>query len=160
MLSIDSPVGVLTIRSDGDAITDIDYAGRGKTRRMRDDATPLEREAAKQLARYFAGRLRRFDLPLAPEGTAFNRKAWRAMAAIPFGETRSYGEIAFEIGSGPRAIGGACKRNPIPILIPCHRVLAARGALGGYSGGEGLATKRVLLKLEGVWPVRESSAAA
>ena len=90
-----------------------------------------------------------FDLPLAPQGTAFRRQVWDALCRIPPGETRSYIDIAREIGCrSPRAIGQANGSNPIPILIPCHRVVAADGSLGGYSGGEGPATKRYLLALE------------
>jgi methylated-DNA-[protein]-cysteine S-methyltransferase len=158
MLAIDSPVGVLILKSNGSAITGVEYAGRRKPRGA-DAPDSLLREAERQLARYFAGKPRKFDLPLAPAGSAFNLRAWKAMSEIPYGETRSYGDIAFDIGSGPRAIGGACGRNPIAIVIPCHRVLAAGGAIGGYSGGEGLATKRFLLGLEGAWPARESAAA-
>jgi methylated-DNA-[protein]-cysteine S-methyltransferase len=98
---------------------------------------------------YFDGARATFDLPLAPEGTAFRRKVWDTLCRIPPGETRSYLDIAREIGCrSPRAVGQANGANPIPILIPCHRVIAANGAIGGYSGGEGLATKRYLLDLE------------
>lgn len=111
--------------------------------------TPLLREAARQLQEYFDGRRLEFDLPLAPEGSAFRRQVWDALRRIPPGETRSYLDIAREIGCrSPRAIGQANGSNPIPILIPCHRVVAANGTLGGYSGGEGAATKRYLLALE------------
>jgi methylated-DNA-[protein]-cysteine S-methyltransferase len=142
-LSISSPVGQLAIEATDDAIVRIRWsdapAGNG---------SPLLAEAARQLALYFAGQLTRFDLPLAPGGSAFDRRVWAAMQAIPYGETRTYGELAHATDSGPRAIGGACGRNPIPIIVPCHRVLA-RGGLGGYSGGTGLPTKRILLDLEG-----------
>ena len=109
----------------------------------------LERAAA-QLREYFLGERRRFDLPLAPQGTAFQQRVWQALYAIPFGETRSYGELARELGSAARAVGGACGANPIPIIIPCHRVLAAKGRLGGFSGGDGLSSKRQLLAHEGI----------
>ena len=102
----------------------------------------------RQLDAYFAGHLTRFDLPLAPSGSPFEVGVWTAMAEIPYGETRVYGELAASVGSAPRAVGRACGRNPIPIVIPCHRVLAKAG-LGGYSGSGGLATKRHLLALEG-----------
>ncbi|RAI59715.1 methylated-DNA--[protein]-cysteine S-methyltransferase [Roseicella frigidaeris] len=112
-------------------------------------ATPLLREAARQLQDYFDGRRLEFDLPLAPEGSAFRRQVWDALCRIPPGQTRSYLDIAREIGCrSPRAIGQANGSNPIPILIPCHRVVAADGTLGGYSGGDGAATKRFLLALE------------
>jgi methylated-DNA-[protein]-cysteine S-methyltransferase len=109
---------------------------------------PLLGEAARQLDAYFAGRLTRFDLALAPTGSPFEQLVWTAMRAIPYGETRCYGELAAAVGSAPRAVGRACGRNPIPIVIPCHRVLARTG-LGGYSGAGGLTTKRRLLMLEG-----------
>ena len=141
-ISIDSPVGRLTITDADNAIVAIRWA---------DDAsgepTPLLAEARRQLEAYFDRRLVCFDLPLMPAGSAFEQRVWAAMRRIPHGQTRRYGELAMEVGSAPRAIGRACGRNPIPIVIPCHRVLA-RGGLGGYSGGAGLATKRGLLQLE------------
>jgi methylated-DNA-[protein]-cysteine S-methyltransferase len=106
--------------------------------------------AARQLDRYFAGKLKRFDLKLRPSGTPFQKSVWKTMRSIPFGQTGTYGGIAMALGSGPRAVGMACGRNPIVIVTPCHRVLASGGAIGGYSGGQGLPTKRKLLALEGV----------
>ena len=141
-ISIPSPVGQLTTESRDAAIVSIRWA---------DDPfgepDALLREAARQLQAYFAGRLTQFDLPLAAKGSAFEQRVWAAMRAIPCGQTRTYGELAETIDSGPRAIGRACGRNPIPIVVPCHRVLA-RGGLGGYSGGTGLPTKQFLLNLE------------
>ena len=142
-LSIPSPVGQLTIDEKDDAIVAIRWAdmpaGNGSS---------LLAEAARPLDAYFAGQLSHFDLPLAPAGSPFEARVWSAMQLIPYGETRSYGDLATAIGSAPRPVGGACGRNPIPIMIPCHRVLA-RGGLGGYSGSGGLATKQRLLALEG-----------
>lgn len=111
--------------------------------------TPLLREARAQLAAYFDGRLRQFDLPLAPEGTAFRQRVWQALQEIPYGTTATYGQIAARIGSpkASRAVGQANHDNPIPIIIPCHRVIGASGALTGYAGG--LEIKRALLRLEG-----------
>lgn len=109
-------------------------------------------EAKHQIDLYFEGRLRVFNLPLSPLGTDFQRKVCAAMSKIPYGQTRSYGDLARDIGSAARAVGQACGRNSLPILIPCHRVLAANGAIGGYSGIEGIDTKRYLLGLEGVEP--------
>jgi methylated-DNA-[protein]-cysteine S-methyltransferase len=103
-----------------------------------------------QLADYFDGRLTEFSLPLAPLGTTFQHRVWRAMCDIPYGELRSYGQLAKKLKTGPRAVGTACARNPLPVLIPCHRVVGANGALTGYTGGDGLATKNFLLNLEGV----------
>jgi methylated-DNA-[protein]-cysteine S-methyltransferase len=141
-ISLDGPVGRLAIIEAAGAIVAIRWAAE-----IEDEPTPLLAEACRQLTAYFAGHLYRFDLPLAPAGTAFERRVWAAMREIPYGETRRYGELALELGSAPRAVGGACGKNPIPIVIPCHRVLA-RGGIGGYSGGDGLATKRALLALE------------
>ena len=142
-IALDSPVGRLTVSSNGGAIVEIAWKDAPEG-----PETPLLTEARRQLEAYFAGRLKAFDLPLRPAGSAFDLRVWAAMQQIPHGQTRRYGELAMEVGSGPRAIGGACGRNPIPIVIPCHRVLAS-GGLGGYSGGAGLATKRALLALEG-----------
>lgn len=142
-LSCLTPLGELTVSEEDGAIVALDW-GRG-----RDQArTPLLAEAVAQLQDYFDGRRRGFDLPLAPCGSAFQRRVWDALRAIPAGETRSYGELAQQLGSAARAVGQANGANPIPILIPCHRVLAAAGALGGYSGGDGPATKRWLLDHE------------
>jgi methylated-DNA-[protein]-cysteine S-methyltransferase len=111
---------------------------------------PLLVEAADQLRAYFAGELREFDLPLAPRGTAFQRRVWDAVSAIPFGATASYAEIAAVIGtpSACRAVGAANGRNPLPVIVPCHRVVGSTGALTGYGGG--LERKRALLDLEAV----------
>ena len=110
--------------------------------------TPLLREAAAQLAAYFAGTLTAFDVPLAPAGTGFQKRVWQAMREIPYGETWTYGGLAKRAGTVPRAVGGACGANPIPVIIPCHRVLAANGGAGGYSGKGGLKTKALLLDIE------------
>jgi len=109
---------------------------------------PVLRETARQLKLYFAGSLRCFNLPLKPNGTEFQQRVWQALLQIPYSETRSYGEIAQQIGSikAVRAVGAANGRNPIPIVIPCHRVIGANGKLTGFGGG--LPLKRYLLKLE------------
>src|SRR5579863_3622207 len=145
-LTMPSPIGTLTIDEADDNIVAIRWADAPAG-----NGSPLLAETARQLAAYFDGRLSHFDLPLAPTGSPFEARVWSAMQAIPYGETRSYGDLASAIGSAPRAVGRACGRNPIPIVIPCHRVLA-KGGLGGYSGGEGLPTKRRLLALEGAAP--------
>ena len=142
-LAIPSPIGGLILDEADEAVVAIRWseepAGNG---------SPLLDEAARQLAAYFGGRLPDFDLPLRPAGSEHQRRVWAAMQQIPYGETRSYKDLAMTIGSGPRAVGGACGKNPIPVVIPCHRVLASAG-LGGYSGQGGLFTKRRLLALEG-----------
>jgi methylated-DNA-[protein]-cysteine S-methyltransferase len=111
------------------------------------DARPFA-ETIRQLREYFAGKRDEFDLPLAPEGTEFQQEVWRAVAAIPYGETRSYGEIARQIGKADavRAVGAANGQNPLPIVIPCHRVIGSDGRLTGYGGG--LPLKKRLLELE------------
>ena len=146
---VDSPVGRLAIEADHDAVTVVRWATRGEHTPDK-SISPLLNEAARQLDRYFDGKLRRFDLPLAAHGTDFQKRVWAAMRDIPYGETATYGGLAMIVGSGPRPIGMACGRNPIPIIQPCHRVLAADGKEGGFSGGKGLPTKRQLLALEGV----------
>lgn len=146
---VDSPVGRLAVEADHDAVTAVRWATPGE--RTRDKAaSAVLKEAARQLDRYFAGKLRRFDVPLAAHGTDFQKRVWSAMLGIPYGETATYGGLAKIVGSGPRPIGMACGRNPIPIIQPCHRVLGAGGKEGGFSGGKGLPTKRQLLALEGV----------
>ncbi len=138
-----TPLGEVTLTEEDGAIVALDW-GRGRDQ----TPTPLLREAIAQLQDFFDGRRQSFDLPLAPQGSAFQRRVWAALTRIPPGETRSYGNVAAELGTAARAIGQANGANPIPILIPCHRVVAAGGALGGYSGGEGPQTKRLLLDLE------------
>jgi methylated-DNA-[protein]-cysteine S-methyltransferase len=146
---IASPVGRLALEADGDALACVRWASpgeRGGAGRM----PPILKEAKRQLERYFARRLKTFDLELAARGTEFQRRVWRMMSEIPYGETATYGGMAMALGSGPRAVGMACGRNPLPIVVPCHRVLGSGGSEGGYSGGQGLKTKHKLLALEGV----------
>jgi len=141
-IAVDSPVGRLTVTASTNAIVGVAWLDS-----TRSEPNELLVEARRQLEAYFERRLTAFDLPLSVEGSSFDKRVWAAMRQIPHGQTRSYGELAMEIGSGPRAIGGACGRNRLPIIIPCHRVLARNG-LGGFSGGTGLPTKRLLLELE------------
>lgn len=143
----ESPLGPLLIAERAGALAALSFLPAGAEAASAE--TPLLAYARRELEEYFAGRRRAFDLPLAPEGTAFQTRVWRAIADIPFGQTRSYGALARELGSAPRAVGQACGRNPIAILVPCHRVLGAGKGLGGYSGGRGLETKRFLLAHEG-----------
>jgi methylated-DNA-[protein]-cysteine S-methyltransferase len=142
-LTILTQIGELTVSEERGAIVALDW-GRGRDQ----VETPALRKAARALQDYFDGAANAPDLPLAPAGTAFQQRVWAAMRAIPPGQTRTYGEIAREIGSTARAVGQACGANPIPILIPCHRVTAAAGALGGFSGGDGPVTKQWLLDHE------------
>ena len=141
-LTIDSPVGPLTLVEEDGALVALEFGGCSDG-----PQTDLLRRAKAELADYFAGRRKSFDLPLNPRGTPFQRALWRLLQRIPYGEVRTYGELAVKLKSVPRAVGGACGRNPLPILIPCHRVVADR-SVGGYSGGEGVSTKQRLLALE------------
>ena len=147
-LTLHTPLGELTVFEAEGAIIALEF-GRAHAPAGLPPPSTLLREAAAQLQDYFDGQRTEFDLPLAPQGTPFRRQVWDALCRIPPGETRSYIDIAREIGCGsPRAIGQANGANPIPIIIPCHRVIAAGGAIGGYSGEGGIATKRWLLALE------------
>lgn len=147
-LCLHSPVGDLTLTEEDGVLISLDW-GWG----MMSEETPLLIEARDQLNAYFDGDLMAFDLPLAPPGTAFRQRVWKAMQGIPYGETLSYGELARVVKTAPQPIGSACANNPLPILIPCHRVVGhANGGLGHYTGPEGfgdLDTKRQLLRLEG-----------
>jgi methylated-DNA-[protein]-cysteine S-methyltransferase len=145
-LSFLTPLGDLTLSEEDGAIVSLDWGRSPPAFRAE---TALLARARAQLDAYFDGRAVAFDLPLRPAGTPFRQRVWALMAAIPYGRTMSYGEMAARLGSSARAVGGACGANPIPIIIPCHRVLAGGGRLGGYSGDGGVATKAALLRLEG-----------
>ena len=143
-LSLHSPIGPLTLSEEDGAIVALDTGwGRDQTR------TELLRAAAEQIQAYFDGRLQQFDLPLAPFGTVYRRRVWACLRDIPFGGTLTYAGLAARAGGVARSIGQALGANPLPILIPCHRVVAAHG-LGGFSMDGGGDTKRYLLALEGV----------
>lgn len=148
----DSPLGPILIAAAADALTHISFLdGTGPVEPAPDwqrDDTPVLRRAAGQLAAYFAGARTRFELPLRPAGTAFQQHVWRALTGIPYGATVSYGELARRIGrpSASRAVGAANGRNPLPIVVPCHRVVGHDGRLTGYAGG--LPIKERLLALE------------
>jgi methylated-DNA-[protein]-cysteine S-methyltransferase len=166
---VPSPVGDLRVVADGGAITTIDFLGEmptsaaesrsvarfaaragGEPVGERQDADPLLREAARQLEAYFTGTSRTFGLPLAPAGSEFQQRVWRELQRIGYGETATYGEVAARLGlagHAARAVGAANGRNPIPVVIPCHRVVGANGVLTGYGGG--VERKRRLLALEG-----------
>src|SRR6476469_7753136 len=151
---IPSPVGPLLLAADQAGLRLIEFdSPRHPVNRdsewQRADDDALLREAAAQLDDYFAGKRRTFDLPLAPRGTEFQLDVWQALRAIPYAETISYAQLATRIGkpSAMRAVGAANGRNPLPIVVPCHRVIGADGTLTGFGGG--LPTKHFLLKLEG-----------
>lgn len=141
-LTLPTQFGPLTVTEQVGAIVRVDWDGGGR------DETPLLREAARQLRAYDAGALTAFDLPLRVAGSAFQRAVCAQMSAIPFGQTVTYGDIAKALGKSAQAVGSACGGNPIPILIPCHRVMGAKG-LTGFSGKGGVETKVALLRHEG-----------
>jgi methylated-DNA-[protein]-cysteine S-methyltransferase len=149
-----TPLGPMLLVAAGDALCGLYFAGQkyepvpAADWQRRPDA-PVLRAAREQLAAYFAGGLQRFDLPLAPVGTAFQRSVWTAIAGVPWGATIAYRELAANAGhpASVRAVGAAVGRNPLSIVVPCHRIVGADGALTGYAGG--LDRKRALLALEG-----------
>ncbi len=143
ILTVETQFGRLALIEQDGAITGVRWDGENVG-----ETTPLLQEAADQVTAYDAGRLTAFDLPLRVEGSEFQQAVCAAMQAIPFGETRTYGDIAKELGKSPQAVGGACGGNPIPVIIPCHRVMGANG-LTGFSGKGGVETKVALLKHEG-----------
>ena len=150
---IDSPVGELRLVERDGALAAIEFApfldGDGRPRGQRDDQHPVLVETARQLGAYFARELTDFDLPLAPVGSSFQTRCWKELQLIYYGQTASYGAIALQLGmthAASRAVGLANGRNPIPIVIPCHRVIGANGTLTGYAGG--LERKQTLLELE------------
>jgi methylated-DNA-[protein]-cysteine S-methyltransferase len=145
MMGVNTPVGPLTLVERDGAIVAVHW---GKP--SQECETPLLAAGKAQLDGYFFCGLKNFELPLAPSGTDFDKQVWRAMLEIPYGRTRTYGEIATALGGTARNVGTACGRNPIPIIIPCHRVVGADGAMIGYSGGAGVESKVALLALEGV----------
>lgn len=146
VITVDTPVGRLGIAERDGVIVQVLWSAQP------DGApTALLSEAARQMVAYFAGEIESFDLPLDPGGNDLERRVFDAMRAIPYGRTRTYGEIAQDLGTYGQPVGQACGANPIPVIIPCHRVLSATG-LGGYSGQGGIETKIALLKLEGGYP--------
>jgi methylated-DNA-[protein]-cysteine S-methyltransferase len=142
--SINTPVGLLSVFEDNQKIIALEWG------RVPDgSANELTGLAIDQLRAYFDGRLKTFDLPLAPAGSPFQKAVCTEMTKIPYGQQWSYGELGKRLGKPAQAIGGACGRNPIPIIIPCHRVVAVNGTMTGFSGGQGIETKVWLLRHEG-----------
>jgi methylated-DNA-[protein]-cysteine S-methyltransferase len=145
----DSPIGPLTLASNGEAIVQVEFeGGKYPLPQYELGRDKIIDQACRELDLYFAGKLREFRVKVAPQGTEFQRKAWAALQAIPYGQTRSYAQQAKAIGSpkATRAIGAANGRNPIPVIIPCHRVIGANGSLTGFGGG--MERKQILLELE------------
>jgi methylated-DNA-[protein]-cysteine S-methyltransferase len=150
---MDSPIGPLRIVEHDGAITAIEFSpfrdSDGRVRGAQSDTEPVLVETVRQLTAYFDRDLKEFDLPLAPVGTEFQQRVWDQLVKVGWGETASYGEVAHRLGmtnAASRAVGLANGRNPIPIVIPCHRIIGANGTLTGYAGG--LPRKQLLLELE------------
>jgi methylated-DNA-[protein]-cysteine S-methyltransferase len=144
--AVDTPIGTLGLTASERGLRSVRWTANG----LLEDSSPVLDEAAAQLDAYFAGELTAFDLPLDLDGTEFQRSCWLALATIPYGQTVSYGEQARRLGLGPdaaRAVGAANGQNPIPVILPCHRVIGAKGSLTGFGGG--LHLKRFLLEHEG-----------
>jgi methylated-DNA-[protein]-cysteine S-methyltransferase len=160
---LDTPIGTLLIVGDADAVLQITFPSRGKAAKAEAGWVESQRgpvgEAVSQLREYFARQRTGFDVPLAPRGTEFQRSVWRQLQEIPYGETISYGELARRVGNpkASRAVGSANGANPLPIVIPCHRVIAGNGTLGGFGGG--LPTKQILLALEQGTSIRNRAVA-
>ena len=157
---METPIGVLTLAADADGLCRVDFppprpppADAG----WREGDSPVLSAARRQLEEYFDGRRQAFDLPLSLHGTGFQREVWRALAAIPYGRTWSYRDLARHVGrpAAMRAVGAANGRNPLPIVLPCHRVIGADGSLTGFGGG--LPTKAFLLRLEGALPEAQAA---
>lgn len=145
---METKIGRLYLAEEDGCLMRLDGGEAGPEDRLQ--ATPLLDKAVRQLEEYFAGKRQRFSLPLHMQGTEFQKKVWQALTQIPYGETCTYGEIAKAVGSlgGARAVGGACNRNPIMIVVPCHRVIGADNKLVGFGGG--LEMKEALLAHEGI----------
>jgi methylated-DNA-[protein]-cysteine S-methyltransferase len=150
---IETPIGTLRICSNGSAVTELNLAGQYEAEAtLTNDEDAILKQAASQLSEYFAGKRQVFDLPLAPQGTDFQQSVWNILATIPYGELRSYSDVALQVGkpNAVRAVGAANGKNPLPIIVPCHRVIGRDGSLTGFSGG--IETKSRLLQMEGSLP--------
>ena len=143
--TIETPLGDITIEADGSALIGVSFGNNSNQ-----SPNSITRMAAEQLAEYFDGKRLKFEIPMRITGTDFQRRVWKELLDIPAGKTTSYGQIAKNIGKpkAARAVGGAVGSNPFAIVIPCHRVMASNGAITGYTGGDGIKTKRKLLDLE------------
>lgn len=150
--TIKTPVGLLTVRSASGKLTGLDISPPGSKHIGRVAGTPLAKQVREQLKQYFSKADYKFNLPLDIQGTEFQKKVWKVMTGIPCGEVMTYGEVAKILGSSPRAVGNACRANPLPIIIPCHRIVSQSGigGYGGYTHGKVLAIKDWLLHHEGV----------
>ena len=154
LLRVDSPIGRLELTSDGDAVTSLTIERHGHLphEELEENTTAVLERAAEQLSEYFAGTRHDFDLPTAAAGSEFQRQIWSGLTEIPWGEATTYGQLGASTGraTAGRAVGGAVGANPLPIIVPCHRVLASDNRITGYSGGNGVPTKVWLLEHEGI----------
>ena len=151
---IDSPIGRIEVTSDGEAVTSLSIERQGHLpwEELPERSTRVLDKAATQLGEYFAGKRKDFDIPVVLSGTEFQQEVWQQLNDVPFGGVLSYGEIGLATGrpTAGRAVGGAVGANPVPIIVPCHRVLASNKRITGYSGGNGIPTKVWLLDHEGI----------
>jgi methylated-DNA-[protein]-cysteine S-methyltransferase len=149
-IELSTPVGPIVLYADDDAITWIDINGERAKPAGKSKPNAILKRAEKQMKEYFAGKRTQFDLPLAPSGTDFQMRVWKAMQKIPFGQVLTYGQLARVVNrpAASRAVGAACGRNPLPIVVPCHRVVGSTGSLTGFGGG--LEMKQWLLEHEGI----------
>ena len=148
-VDVASPLGTIRVLFTSDEVLGVDIVSRGAGKQA--SSSVMAKTIRQQLNRYFLHPNKKFSLPIQPRGTSFQQRVWRALQLIPVGETLSYGELAKKLNSSARAVGNACRANPLPVIVPCHRVVAKTG-LGGYSGktqGRQLAIKRWLLVHEG-----------
>ena len=154
LLTVLSPIGRIALHGDAEAVTRLEIAtnGRLSSDDILDSPTPVLKRAATELAEYFAGKRTDFDVPVRVAGTSFQQAIWQQLREIPFGTVRGYGELGRATGraAAGRAVGGAVGANPVPLLIPCHRVLASDARITGYSAGDGIPTKVWLLNHEGI----------
>ena len=147
---VETPIGPIGLITLNGCISRLIWQSDGPLASSLPSSTLLAK-AGSQLEAYFRQQLTEFDLPLNPEGSGFQKRVYQAMVDIPYGETATYGELAEQVGGSAQSVGSACGANPIPIIIPCHRVVSAKG-LGGYSGDGGIETKIKLLRMEGAIP--------
>ncbi len=154
LIRLHSPIGRLEIIARAGTIVGLDIESNGRLPREThsEKKSPVLATASTQLAEYFAGKRQKFDVPVDLSGTPFQQSVWQTLAEIPFGQVRSYGDVGMSTGrrAAGRAVGGAVGANPIPIIVPCHRVLGSDGRITGYSGGNGIPTKVWLLDHEGI----------
>jgi len=144
-----SSLGLLEVESAQAGVTRVRLGALGKPREVGDgSALDCARKAKSEILGYLSGKLRQFSVPVVLEGTPFQREVWAKLRAVPYGRTRTYGDIAAELGNprSARAVGAACRDNPVPILVPCHRIVSGSGSLGGFAGGAKV--KQILLALE------------